>query len=418
DGIGGALNSTTDPVDSTNPAANNAYVSNSFKLNPSSNSITNGLPLNRKINSPNITGLSFILPDYAGNNSLRLPEQNVPGTLMFTEPLKLTDIYFAFTSGDESCTVTAEILFDDDTNQIIEGIAFTNWDSTPPTSAPDIVGNHPRVKRDLTSNSSGTNFKIFQYGLPIDEANQNKNVIGVKFTKTSTGTLSPVANIFAVSGKIIGDCPILGTTTVEDLEATSAELNWTLSNAGAGSLPADVTYTVQLYSDAGHTMPVGDPIIVAGVTEHNITNLNTLTTYHYTIVGNNGTCDSAMLSGQFTTPPVNDNCSGAIALIVNPDMACANVTSGTTLGATQSMAATPCFGNPDDDVWFSFEATNVKHFISISNIVILTGTSTDMYFQMLSGSGDSTSSLLCSDPNDNSVSGLTVGTTSFTRVCT
>src|SRR5690606_26990183 len=96
---------------------------------------------------------------------------------------------------------------------------------------------------------------------------------------------SPVANIFAVSGKIIGDCPILGTTTVEDLEATSAELNWTLSNAGAGSLPADVTYTVQLYSDAGHTMPVGDPIIVAGVTEHNITNLNTLTTYHYTIVG-------------------------------------------------------------------------------------------------------------------------------------
>src|SRR5690606_41145857 len=153
---------------------------------------------------------------------------------------------------------------------------------------------------------------------------------------------SPVANIFAVSGKIIGDCPILGTTTVEDLEATSAELNWTLSNAGAGSLPADVTYTVQLYSDAGHTMPVGDPIIVAGVTEHNITNLNTLTTYHYTIVGNNGTCDSAMLSGQFTTPPVNDNCSGAIALIVNPDMACANVTSGTTLGATQSMAATPC----------------------------------------------------------------------------
>src|SRR5690606_35940530 len=150
--------------------------------------------------------------------------------------------YFAFTSGDGSCTVTAEILFDDATSQIVTGIAFTNWDSTPPASAPAIVGNLPRVKRDLTSNSSGTNFKIFQYGLPIDEVNQSKNIIGVRFTKTSADTISPVANIFAVSGKIIGGCPILGTTSVEDIQANSVELNWTLSNPGAGSNPADVTY--------------------------------------------------------------------------------------------------------------------------------------------------------------------------------
>ena len=301
DGIGGALNSTTNPVDSTNPAANNAYVSNSFKLNTSSTPITNGLPLHRKINSPNISGLSFILPDYAGNNSLRLPEQNVPGTLMFTEPLKLTDIYFAFTSGDGSCTVTAEILFDDSSSQIVEGIAFTNWDSTPPASAPAIVGNLPRVKRDLTSNSSGTNFKIFQYGLSIDEANQSKNVIGVQFTKTSTGTLSPVANIFAISGKIIGDCPILGATSVEDIEATSAELNWTLSNAGAGHIPADITYTIQIYSDSALTTPIGAPITGITTTEYVLTDLNPLTFYYFTIMGNNGDCDSAMISGNFKT---------------------------------------------------------------------------------------------------------------------
>src|SRR5690606_1738759 len=115
-------------------------------------------------------------------------------------------------------------------------------------------------------------------------------------------------------------------------------------------------------------------------------------------------------------PPINDDCAGAIELTVNPDMTCTTVTSGTTAGATQSMAATPCFGNPDDDVWFSFVATNTKHFISISNVVTLMGTSTDMYFQVLSGSCDSTTNLLCSDPNDNNVSGLTVGETYFIRV--
>jgi hypothetical protein len=115
-------------------------------------------------------------------------------------------------------------------------------------------------------------------------------------------------------------------------------------------------------------------------------------------------------------PPVNDDCSGAIALTVNPAMACETVTAGTTAGATQSMAATPCFGNPDDDVWFSFVATDTSHPISITNVVAVMGTSTDMYFQVLSGACDSTASVLCSDPNDNTATGLTPGETYFVRV--
>lgn len=115
-------------------------------------------------------------------------------------------------------------------------------------------------------------------------------------------------------------------------------------------------------------------------------------------------------------PPANDNCSGAIELTVNSDLSCDVVTSGTTVAATQSMAASPCFGNPDDDVWFSFEATATSHQITISNVVAVEGTSTDMYFQVLSGTCDDFTSLLCSDPNQNTVSGLTVGDTYFVRV--
>src|SRR5690606_2305971 len=70
-----------------------------------------------------------------------------------------------------------------------------------------------------------------------------------------------------------------------------------------------------------------------------------------------------------------------------------------------------------DDVWFSFEATNTSHVVSLLNVVAISGgTSTDMYFQVLSGACDSTASLLCSDPNSATVNGLTIGETYFVRV--
>src|SRR5690606_3272679 len=115
-------------------------------------------------------------------------------------------------------------------------------------------------------------------------------------------------------------------------------------------------------------------------------------------------------------PPANDNCPGAIELTVNADLACGVVTSGTTVAATQSIAADPCYGNPDDDVWFSFEATATSHQITISNVVAVEGTSTDMYFQVLSGTCGDFTSLLCSDNNQNTVSDLTIDETYFVRV--
>ncbi len=114
--------------------------------------------------------------------------------------------------------------------------------------------------------------------------------------------------------------------------------------------------------------------------------------------------------------PANDNCAGAISLTVNPSLTCTASTAGTTLSATLSMAATPCFGNPDDDVWFSFVATSTIHNIALSNVVAVSGSSTDIYFQVLSGVCGTQTSLLCSDPNTGTVTGLTIGDTYYVRV--
>ena len=114
--------------------------------------------------------------------------------------------------------------------------------------------------------------------------------------------------------------------------------------------------------------------------------------------------------------PVNDTCSGA--LVLSQDPTC-NPLAGTTAGATLSQAATPCTGNPDDDVWFKFVATATEAQVTISDVVAAIGTSTDMYFQVLSGTcGGTFTSLLCSDPNTGIAQGLTVGQTYFIRVYT
>ena len=123
----------------------------------------------------------------------------------------------------------------------------------------------------------------------------------------------------------------------------------------------------------------------------------------------------------FTTAPpapTNDECATAITLTVNPDLNCGAVTAGYTIGATDSgMVPDPCYGNPDDDVWFKFVATATTHKISLLNIQSVgTSTSDDTYFQVFSGGCGALSSILCSDPPSGTVTGLTVGETYWVRV--
>ncbi len=114
--------------------------------------------------------------------------------------------------------------------------------------------------------------------------------------------------------------------------------------------------------------------------------------------------------------PDNDECTGAYVVTVNPDLSCGSVTSGTLVGATQSnVDATACAGNEDDDVWFSFVATDTRHQISLNNVV---GSTTDLFHSLWEG--DCTGLTLvansCSDANTSNPTGLVVGQTYYIRV--
>ena len=114
------------------------------------------------------------------------------------------------------------------------------------------------------------------------------------------------------------------------------------------------------------------------------------------------------------TPPVNDECSGAIQLTANPDGTCTEFVTATIWGATASAEPNGCFGTADDDVWFTFDAVSTDHAITLYNIV---GDTQDLYHVLYEGDDcGNLTQLYCSDPNDSVANGLTVGNTYYVRV--
>jgi len=108
----------------------------------------------------------------------------------------------------------------------------------------------------------------------------------------------------------------------------------------------------------------------------------------------------------------NDDCSGALSIV--PDGACV---SGDGTHATQSLAA-GCGSSSDDDVWFTFKATNTTQFIEVHP-----SSGYDPIVQLFSGSCASLTSVKCYSPTDGNgvditgtFTGLTVGATYYYRV--
>ncbi len=116
------------------------------------------------------------------------------------------------------------------------------------------------------------------------------------------------------------------------------------------------------------------------------------------------------------TGPANDNCAGAQPLTVGTSC---NPFTADAAGATQSIAAIACngfTGTADDDVWFSFVATQSAVTIEVTGSVDY-----DAVVDLRSG-GCNGSNIACADAAYGggteflSATGLTVGSTYYVRV--
>ena len=210
-------------------------------------------------------------------------------------------------------------------------------------------------------------------------------------------------------------CPNPSGMAASNIELDAADLTWS-----AGSSEAE--WNLEWKADADFTpgnTEEDDSATVSGTPTQSLSGLTSGTTYYVYYQANCGASTSSWIGpftfNTLTPPPTNDECIDAVALTVNADLNCTDVTSGYIENATDS-GVDACSGTEDDDVWYSFVATATVHRISLQNI---TNGTTDLYHAVYDGTAGCDnlgSAILCSDPNDSTVSGLTPGNTYYVQV--
>ena len=137
------------------------------------------------------------------------------------------------------------------------------------------------------------------------------------------------------------------------ITTTTSTISWTASSS---SPSGGYDYYLSTSSTApdGSTTPTGS--VGSGVVTTNLSSLTNSTLYYYWVRSNCGSSTySTWIGSSFTTLMPNDNSDGAIALTINSGNDCTTTTTGTSIGATQTLSSTT--GTSDDDVWYKFTAT-------------------------------------------------------------
>ncbi|MBI3517980.1 MAG: hypothetical protein HY062_01300 [Bacteroidetes bacterium] len=199
------------------------------------------------------------------------------------------------------------------------------------------------------------------------------------------------------------------------------------------SVTSGTTYTFT--SNTGDYLTIanasgGAPVYAFGTTPVVWTATFTGTIRMYNNSSGPGTCGTStsplrtrtVKCGTPPAAPSNDNCSGATAFPAIPtNGTCSSLSNQSTAnatasGVTPSGACTSNSGSPDDDVWFSFVATTTSVILSATYV----SGSTDVYWQVFSGSCASTmTALLCTDTDaGGTITGLTIGQTYYIKMYT
>ena len=248
------------------------------------------------------------------------------------------------------------------------------------------------------------------WGAPNGTTAGTSNAHNVRFRSgcvPSTGLIF----IWTVQSCIGPTLPIISYTS-----SSTANLSWT----APGSPPSN-GYNWELRSSgaggSGVTGLVSSGSVAAGTTSTTANGLTQQTSYTLYVQSNcGGTTSSWVASTASISPPTNNDCSNATSVTVNSSSTCTSTTSASSVGATQSSAA--CAGTgADDDVWFSFVATNTSHVITVTP-----GTMADVVFQVYGGNCGGLSSLACIDATAGSsvetttVNSLSIGVTYYIRI--
>jgi len=143
------------------------------------------------------------------------------------------------------------------------------------------------------------------------------------------------------------------------------------------------------------------------------------TTYYIRVIRINSGFTGNDMDGTIdvVTAVTNDNCVTATPLTPGAvGAACAPVCTG-VFGATASTPATGCSGTANDDVWFSFTATQISHVITVDG-----APNFNAVVELLGGACGGLTNLACADLTSNggvetlTFNNLVAGNTYYIRV--
>lgn len=238
------------------------------------------------------------------------------------------------------------------------------------------------------------------------------NAITISQTATCVNT-SGTTNAATASSQASGGC---GGTPSDDVwyKFVATTAGATVALSGVTGTSTDMYFAVY----GGTCGSLSAPLVCSDPNTATFNGLTIGQTYYVRVYTWSSTANNTNFSlcvTQYTPPPppVNDDCINATTITANTGCV---TTAGYTTGASASAQVNTCSGTASDDVWYKFTATTPGVIVSLSNVV---GTTSDMYFSVYSGTCSSLGTpLVCSDPNSNTVSSITVGQTYYIRVHT
>lgn len=259
------------------------------------------------------------------------------------------------------------------------------------------------------------------FNLCVTDQPPANNACAGRITLTSSTVCTPTTGTLyaATNEAVVATAPCAGSIFSDvwyQFVAQSSNPTITLSNIAASiTSPGFQLFTANCTTPVswGCGVPSGSNVVFTA------SNLNIGTTYYirvYQAAGtmpawNNASFDIC-ITDPVVTPPINDDCAGAIMLPVAGG--CSNVL-GTVAGSTVSPIALPgpC-GTLGYDVWYKFIAVNNSINITL-NPTPGSNNFTNARVQILSGTCAGFTSLACG-ASPQSAAGLTPGNTYYVRV--
>ena len=230
----------------------------------------------------------------------------------------------------------------------------------------------------------------------------------------------PLTVLFNSVGQCTNTCPLPENLSAENVSGTSAQLGW-VENGSATQW--------EVYLSTNQSMPILDSAIITGNPAYTLVDANSNLLLNNLVPSTNysfyvrAVCSSSefsawSLEGKFTTKPLNDQCAAALSIPVNSNPSFTQTVVGNTLGGTASAETSNCPGDENDDVWFSFTATNELHLIKLLDIV---STTTTLRFSVYEGTDCATQTqIFCSATNSTTgfLNNMNIGANYKIRVYT